>query len=128
MDLQKLSSKGTVRQVAKGGYYFAEGDEGASMYILLKGRVEISILSSEGLRSIAELDPGGFFGEMSLLEGLPRNASVRALEDSCALRIDRSNFIEVIRSEPDLAWRVLKSLSKRVRQLDYQLYKKRSRG
>ncbi|MFP4580086.1 MAG: Crp/Fnr family transcriptional regulator [Candidatus Sumerlaeia bacterium] len=103
MDLQKLSNKGTVRQVAKGGYYFAEGDEGSSMYILLKGRVEVSILGSEGLRSIVELEPGG-------------------------LRIDRSNFIEVIRSEPDLAWRVLKSLSKRVRQLDYQLYKKRSRS
>ena len=70
-----------------------EGDEGDSMYLILKGGVDVSIHVKRGeTKSVAKLCEKDFFGERSLMTGEKRNAAITALEDSTFFVIDKENF------------------------------------
>src|ERR1700734_565942 len=71
-----------------GEYIFREGDLGTEMYIIHEGKVEILNRLGEEARVLAVLEKGDFFGEMSVLEDLPRAASARAQTDSRLLQIN----------------------------------------
>ena len=70
---------------------------------------------------LAVLEKGDFFGEMSILEDLPRNASARALEKTKVLRIDGATFDQMLRSNPEIAVRMMRKLSRRLRRTDQLL-------
>jgi hypothetical protein len=99
-----------------GDVIFREGDTTAEMYIVLDGEVEILQQWANEPRSIAVLDAGDFFGETSLLEALPRDVTAHARTDYRLLRIDHSTFDQIVRENPDIAVRMLRRLSQRLRK------------
>jgi len=104
-----------VETFEEGAFVFREGERGDCMYIIEQGQVEI-LLEGEGKpRRLALLAEGDFFGEMAVLEELPRTASARAVTACSLLRIDRPTFDQLIRHNPEIAVRMLRKLCHRLR-------------
>ena len=99
-----------------GEFIFQEGDLGTEMFILQEGEVEILREVDGSEVSLALLEKGDFFGEMSLLEELPRTASARARTDVKLLQIDGSTFDKMLRNNPEIAVRMMRKLSRRLRE------------
>jgi CRP-like cAMP-binding protein len=99
-----------------------EEEVGSSMFIILRGRVKISRLSDDGREVILSiLSDGDFFGEMSILDGQTRSATVVALDDSDLLVIRRDDFLKMLRNYPQIAINLLKELASRLRRADAQI-------
>jgi pSer/pThr/pTyr-binding forkhead associated (FHA) protein len=107
-------------EVAAGEFVFKEGDLGTEMYIVQEGKVEILQRLADGGadKQLAVLEKGDFFGEMSVLEDLPRTASARALTEARLLQINGSTFDQMLRSNPEIAVRMMRKLSRRLRETD----------
>src|SRR5215472_16709118 len=101
-----------------GQYVFREGDLGTEMYIINEGKVEILNRMGTEDRVLAVLEKGDFFGEMSVLEDLPRAATARALTDSRLLQINGSTFDQMLQGNPEIAVRMMRKLSRRLRETD----------
>src|SRR5215218_4367245 len=84
--------KGYALELKEGDYVFREGELGTEMYIINEGKVEILNQVGDEEQALAVLEKGDFFGEMSVLEDLPRAASARALTDIRLLEINGSTF------------------------------------
>jgi CRP-like cAMP-binding protein len=97
---------------------FREGDLGTEMYIINEGKVEILNRMGEEDRVLAVLEKGDFFGEMSVLEDLPRAATARALSDARLLQINGSTFDQMLQGNPEIAVRMMRKLSRRLRETD----------
>jgi CRP-like cAMP-binding protein len=97
---------------------FKEGDLGTEMYIVHEGRVEILKDLPGETRQLAVLEKGDFFGEMAILEDLPRTATARALSAARLLLINGSTFDQMLRSNPEIAVRMMRKLSRRLRETD----------
>jgi CRP-like cAMP-binding protein len=100
---------------------FKEGDLGTDMYIIQSGTVAVDKKIGDTTRRLAVFGKGDFFGEMSLLEHLPRTATVTALEDCEVVRIDGSTFDAMIRSNTEIAVRMLRKFSVRLREMDKKI-------
>jgi CRP-like cAMP-binding protein len=87
--LDFLLEKSETAQRAPGGYFFREGEPGDALYVLVHGRVEVVKSRQEVSVVLSELGVGDCFGEMALIAIRPRCASIRACEDSAALRLPR---------------------------------------
>jgi CRP-like cAMP-binding protein len=98
---------------------FDIGENGDCMYIVQKGKIGISLEKNahkNNIRFIAELGEGDCFGEMNLLDDLPRSASAHVIEDSILLALEKSRLRGLIINYPELSLGILKSLSLRLRQ------------
>ena len=114
----KRTSSNFAVDCREGEYLFKEGDLGTEMYIIQDGQVEI-VKSLDGQpKRVAVLEKGDFFGEMSVLEDLPRTASARALKACRLLQINSSTFDQMLRSNPEIAVRMMRKLSRRLRRID----------
>ncbi len=90
------------------------GEEGASMFLIIDGRVEVIGKSAEGPRVVlAKLGVGDCFGEMSLLTGEPRNATVRAAGDVMTMEIRKEDLLPLIAGSPELADRLAELIGAR---------------
>jgi hypothetical protein len=110
-----------IVQFAPGEVIFAEGDAGADMLILQTGRVEILKLIGGEERRLAILEKGDFFGEMAMLEELPRNATARALDRVSAIAVSAGTFDQMLRENPEIVVRMMRKLSARLRQVEDDL-------
>lgn len=127
LDCTKLSSCTSSRKFKADEIFFNAGEPGEEMYILLAGEAGVYISTVDGFSfEVTRLHPGDFFGEMSLLEGLPRSAQVKALRDSICLVIDKNNFEEIMSQFPELAMRIMKGLSQRLRMQNEELKRLKS--
>ena len=97
-----------------GEMLFAKGDQGDSMYIILDGSVKVYTEDEE----ITILKKRKFFGELALLDGKPRSASVVALKKTNLLRIDRQSFEILMTIHIEILRGILKELAKRVREIN----------
>jgi pSer/pThr/pTyr-binding forkhead associated (FHA) protein len=113
--------KGFAVEVKAGEFVFREGDLGTEMYIINEGKVEILNLVAEEEQVLAVLEKGDFFGEMSVLEDLPRAASARAVTDVRLLQINGSTFDQLLQGNPEIAVRMMRKLSRRLRETDEML-------
>lgn len=104
-----------------GRFIFREGDLGTEMYIVHEGKVEILQELPTGPEQLTILEKGDFFGEMSILEELPRAAAARALTDVKLIIIDGATFDSMLRGNPEIAVRIMRKLSRRVRETDAKL-------
>lgn len=96
-----------------------EGEPGVTLHLILDGRVEVYRLDATGQKTtLSELGPGEYFGEMSLLDGRPRSATVACLEASLFLVLERDALMRAIRSQPTIALTIIADLSRRLRQSD----------
>ncbi len=103
----------TIRGKA-GDVIYEEGDAAAVMFVIEEGAVELRMHYAGEDRSMGVLEAGDFFGEMSLLEGQPREATATAKEDYKIISIDASTFDELIQVNPEIAVRMLRKLSRRL--------------
>lgn len=95
-----------------------EGEQGDSMYIIYAGTCEVLREDNRGGRNrVALIQKGDFFGEMSLLTGEKRTATVRAIEDSLLILIDKALFAELMSSKPEIVSFLADVLAKRQEQL-----------
>jgi len=90
-----------------------EGEGGVFMYVVVEGRVAISIKSS----IVERVGPGGIFGEMALVDQSPRAATATAESDCSLLSINRNDFLVLVKSHPDFAVSLLKSAADRLRYM-----------
>lgn len=104
-----------VEHVNAGQFVFRSGEPGNVMYIIQEGQVEIVAQVGDREKRLALLEEGDFFGEMAVLEELPRTASARAMTPCSLLRIDRHTFDQLIRQDPEIAVRMLRKLCHRLR-------------
>ena len=92
---------------------FSEGDSGVFIYIVLAGRVAISIQS----KVVEMVGPGGVFGEMGLVDQSARAATAKA-ETACSLlAINRGDFLSLVRGKPAFAISLLQALAERLRYM-----------
>ncbi len=104
---------------AKGDVITRQGAEAHWLYVVADGEVEVVWQSPEGKKhAVAEIGPRDFFGEMGLLTGEPRTATVIAKTNAVCWRIDKQTFSQVIQSRPEMAESLSKTLTKRKNQLD----------
>lgn len=99
-----------------GDIIFSEGDLGTEMYIIQSGVVEVFKKIGGEQRVLSTLDKGDFFGEMSVLEDAPRSASARAKTDVELLKINQATFDQMIRGNTEIAVRMLRKFSRRLRE------------
>ena len=105
----------------KGQVLFHEGDEGDEMYIVQSGRVAIKKKVKEGDTTLATLEKGDFFGEMAILERMPRSASAEVVEEGDLIVISGEIFGDMIKANPEIAVRMLRKYSIRLRETNKQI-------
>lgn len=106
-----------TRHVHKKLVIFHKWDESGQLFILLKGRVQISSVSDTGKEIILNLvEPGEIFGEISLFDEMERTATAMTLDDSELLVISRQDFIPYLERNPRIAIKMLGALSQLLRQ------------
>ncbi len=111
-----LTRAATLRSYRRGERIVTQGQSGDSFFILVKGRVSVSILSPEGREIVlSTLAAGDHFGEMALLDDAPRSASVTALERSELAVLTRDAFFELLKGNFVLSRALLAAYSRRLR-------------
>jgi CRP-like cAMP-binding protein len=91
-----------------------QGQPGLGLYIIAEGRARVS----QGTRILRELGVGDFFGEMSLLDDLPRTADIRTITPTTCLTLAKWEFLGELESHPQMALPLLPMLSRRVRDAE----------
>lgn len=117
----KSVSQNEIQSFEDGEIVFREGEESSAMYVLRSGTIEIlKDVAGHQIR-LALLDRGSFFGEMSLLEGLPRSATARAIGKASLLVLRPGSLLLQIRRDPTFAFELLRQMSGRIRDLNDKL-------
>ena len=116
-DLRQVAQALEERKFFSGDRIFEINAQGDNLYILVSGRVGISIDPEPASRNfIATLGSGDCFGEMNLLDDKPRSATAHVIEDSVVLSLDKSRLRGLILSYPEISIGMLRSLSLRLRE------------
>ncbi len=117
--LRRLAELTRTRLYSSGELVLRQGEGGAEFFIVLCGAVSVVLGGAhQATVEIARLGPGSFFGEMSLVTGEPRTATVRTSEESQLLVIDKASFQEVLASVPEVIERISQVLAARQEQLE----------
>jgi CRP-like cAMP-binding protein len=111
-ELRRIADISRIVEAPVGTVVTRMGTPGDSFFFLVDGRVSVQTPVGPG----DPLTPGDFFGEMSLLDGEPRSATVTAITDLRMLVVDRPHFWRLLNETPDLVRRILVVLSRRVRR------------
>lgn len=113
---KELADDFSVRHANKDEVIIFQSDISTDLYILIKGKAKVTLMSGEGGEYIiADLLEGDIFGEISLIDGKPRSATVVAEEDSTFGVLERKRFIEAIKRDPVIALDLLASLVQKLR-------------
>lgn len=113
-EVRRIAEVSRIVETPAGTVLTQIGSPGDSFFLLIDGRVSVET----AVGGVEPLLPGDFFGEMSLLDGEPRSATVTALTDLRLLVVERSHFWRLLNETPDLVRRILVTLSRRVRRLE----------
>ena len=110
------------RSYPRNSFIMRAGEETDALYIILSGRAKVLIPDEQGREVIlAIMGPSEFFGEMGLLDELPRSASVETLEACQMLRFPKSGFMACLKDNFDLAMIIIRNLVKRMREADRKI-------
>jgi CRP/FNR family transcriptional regulator/CRP/FNR family cyclic AMP-dependent transcriptional regulator len=121
-DLESLISVANRRKYPKDGVIFFENDLGDALYMILSGRVKVTILSDDGREIIlAMLSDADFFGEMSLLDNEPRSATAIALRETEMVVLHQREFLTIVEKRPRVLINLLSVLSARLRKANHQI-------
>lgn len=116
-ELEDLLGLVTQQVMKKGQTLLLQGDPGDHLIILLEGHARISMLASNGREITLDFaDPGTVLGEIAVLDGGERTASVIAIEAGRYLRLSRAAFEAFVERQPGMAWRLMRELARRLRQ------------
>ena len=121
-DLASLISVASRRKYPKDGVIFFEHDVGDALFMILSGRVKVTILSDDGREIIlAMLSDSDFFGEMSLLDDEPRSATAIALQETEIVVLHQRDFLSIVEKRPRVLINLLSVLSSRLRKANRQI-------
>ena len=121
-DLEKIRNLCVTQHYVKDQIILIEEEAGNTLFLIQKGRVKVSRMSDDGREVILSiLEPGDFFGELSLIDGKVRSASVTAIEDSEVLMLRRGDFLGVLSDYPQISISLMKELATRIRKSDTQI-------
>ena len=112
---------GLGKEYKAGEVIFRQGDTGNCMFVIQDGEVEVIAEANGEEYLLRTMGPNDFFGEMALFEKETRTATVRATKPTRLLSIDKKNFLGGIHEDPSLAFRVVKTMSHRIRDLTDRL-------
>jgi len=120
--INSLSRLATRRRYPKDTVVFFENEEGDCLFMILEGRIKVTILGDDGREIILTmLGSGDLFGEMALLDNEPRSATAIAVEESELLSLHRTEFQAVIGDNPGISSALIKVLSARLRRANHQI-------
>ena len=117
--LRTIAQHMAVKNCLKNAMLFHEGEQPDALYIVLTGRVKIYVSDEEGKELVlGTLGPGDYFGEMALLDGSPRSATVSTTENTTLVRMDKNQFDTCVNRIPQIAINMLKIFATRIRNLN----------
>ena len=120
--LEKIAQVGSRQKYVKDNIILMEEEAGSALFVIISGKVKIARSSDDGREVILSiLNESDFFGEMAILDGQTRSASVISLEDSELFIIQRNQFLELLRSHPEISIALLNELSSRLRAADLKI-------
>lgn len=121
-DLLRVVKLGTSQKYKKGNIVVLEQESGAALFVIITGKVKVVRMDEDGREVILSMfGPGEFFGEMALLDGLARSASVVATVKSELFMIHRRDFLELLNEFPTVTISLLAELAMRLRKADMQI-------
>ena len=120
-ELQLIAEEMTERLYADGEVVFREGDAGDELFMLLSGIMHVYVERDNNVISYNRLQAGEFFGEMALLEDVPRSATVQAEAPSTCLTLSRQGFMDLMNRHPQTVFKIMKGLVPRLRRTNVQL-------
>ena len=123
-DLDRIAEKALEHFFKKGEVVIREGDRDRRLFVMISGEVDvIKDLGGHKGKRVRILGPYSYFGEMALIDDLPRSASVVTREDSQLLSIDHGHLRREIEGNPEIAFELLKMLSWRIRAIEKTMIK-----
>ncbi len=117
-DLQRIAAIASEQWFPKDTTIFRQDEEGNMMYVIVDGQVRVVGTANGKDQVLAERGPGDFVGEMAIIESAPRSASLLTRGDVRVLAIDGPTFKGILHERPEVSLAVLKSLSRRLREMD----------
>jgi CRP/FNR family transcriptional regulator, cyclic AMP receptor protein len=118
-EIEKLAALTTRKRFRAGTAIFFQDDPSDSLYVVLSGSAKVFRTSEDGRdRILMILRRGDAVGELAMIEGLPRSATVQTLEDSEMLALARKDFESFAREHPDFLWKLLQSMAARIRRIN----------
>jgi len=113
----ELASQSREVQFRKNAILMTEGDAGESMYVIASGLVKVFVSDDDGKELVLyEQGEGAVIGDIALLDDEPRSASVATLENTTAVMINKTDFLRIMQSSPEMAIGIIRSLTQRLRQ------------
>ena len=113
---------GSAKVYRKGDVVLMEEEAGTALFVIVKGKVKVARASNDGREVILTiLSDSDFFGEMAILDGLTRSATVTAIEESELFLIQRNDFLNLLREFPEISISLLQELTKRLRAADAKI-------
>lgn len=117
--LDDLVRRLQVRTRTAGSVLVAQDEPGDALFIIAQGRVKVALFGENGRElTLSILQPGDFFGEMSLIDSRPRSANVVALDDTTVLALTRDGFRAHLAAHPQTALNIMAELTVRLRRAD----------
>ena len=113
--VKRLADLTEQQRYMEGSRVVREGDIGDTFYVILEGEAKVT---NRAGRVVNRLRPGEFFGEISLLDGGPRTASVVAATPVLAIRLFKGSFDKVVTQEPKVASKILAVVARRLRDAE----------
>jgi CRP/FNR family cyclic AMP-dependent transcriptional regulator len=121
-DLLRIAQLCQISRYRRAESVFSVNSPGASLYVVMSGRIKIFGSSNQGRsKTFAYLEPGDFFGEMSLIDEEARSASASALEDSVLIMLKSEDYRKLVLSRPAIALAVMKTLVSRLRRANKEI-------
>jgi protein phosphatase len=114
-ETRRIVESGRELEFPAGRMIVQEGALASDFYLLLSGRATVS----RRMRRIRSLEPGDFFGEISVLDGGPRSATVMAETRLLVFRLDRPSFLRVLNSEGTIGRKLLQTMAERLRTAEH---------
>ncbi|MFL0800184.1 MAG: cyclic nucleotide-binding domain-containing protein [Agarilytica sp.] len=116
--LYELEQLSVLRRYPKNTILFIEGDESTHLYVIKEGKVSVSVAGEDGREVVLNhMSEGEYFGELALLDGKPRSATVRTITQCEVIAVSRNSFQDLLRTNPDFVIQVTAELTSRVRKL-----------
>jgi CRP-like cAMP-binding protein len=116
--LKRLSDFIQEKSVRAGEVVFREDDFGDEMYLVRSGQVSIHQDLGEGPSLVEAVAPGGYFGEMAIIDELPRTATATADVETSLLVLHKNDFRAAVQDYPDIAFEIFREFTRRLRRSD----------
>jgi CRP/FNR family cyclic AMP-dependent transcriptional regulator len=122
-NLLKIANITSEKTYSKKNIVFHDGDFGDALYVIKQGRIKIAKVAIDGReKTLTILKSGDFFGEMAIFDDMPRSATAESMDnDVRLLSINKTDFERLIIENPSIAIRIMKDLTRRIRQVNEQV-------